>query len=184
MKRGYKNLKICDGKHAFCSNKYSQKYFPCVPKKFRVTTKFPVFSLSGKSKNQILRFSCAAAILIWTFKIGMAVFQLTSSVATRFLLTLSASDSCLFMALFSRSKFSILLSYLVFISKSLLSKLFLKRKQTNENEALQDCRSKCRRLLGAVFRHSSIKRTTLRGKVQKLASAALYSLQNVHWTFA
>ena len=52
-----KKLKICQGKHAFCSDKYSQKYFPCVSKIFpvlqqnslcfpcleKVRTKFPVF---------------------------------------------------------------------------------------------------------------------------------------------
>ena len=42
-----KNFEKCKEKHAFCVNKYSQKYFPCVSKTF------PVFSLSGKSKNQI-----------------------------------------------------------------------------------------------------------------------------------
>ena len=50
-------LKICKEKHAFCINKYSQKYFPCVSKTFpvlqqnslcfpcleKVRTKFPVF---------------------------------------------------------------------------------------------------------------------------------------------
>ena len=52
-----KILKICKKKHAFCVNKYSQKYFPCVSKTFpvlqqnslcfpcleKVRTKFPVF---------------------------------------------------------------------------------------------------------------------------------------------
>ena len=34
------------------------KYFPCV------TAKFPVFSLSGKSKNQIPCFPCVVATLL------------------------------------------------------------------------------------------------------------------------
>ena len=52
-----KKLKICEGKHTFCSDKYSQKYFPCVSKMFpvlqqnslcfpcleKVRTKIPVF---------------------------------------------------------------------------------------------------------------------------------------------
>ena len=52
-----KVLKICKEKHAFCVNKYSQKYFPCVSKTFpvlqqnslcfpcleKVRTKFPFF---------------------------------------------------------------------------------------------------------------------------------------------
>ena len=29
-------FKICKEKHAFCVNKYSQKYFPCVSKTFPV----------------------------------------------------------------------------------------------------------------------------------------------------
>ena len=54
------NLK---NKHTFYFNNHSQifslclKIFPCVK------AKFPVFSLSGKSKNQIPCFPCAVATL-------------------------------------------------------------------------------------------------------------------------
>ena len=58
-----KKLKICEGKHAFCSDKYSQKYFPSVSKIFPVLQQNSVFSLSGKSKNQIPCFLCAVATL-------------------------------------------------------------------------------------------------------------------------
>ena len=81
-----------------------------------------------------LKFVFVPCVLLFQSTNNAHVFHLTSNVATTFLLTLSASDNCLFIVLFSRSKFSILLSYLVFISKSLLSKLFLRGEKTNENE--------------------------------------------------
>ena len=72
-----KNFEIKKNKHTFYFNNHSKifslclnfslchsklfslrlKIFPCV------TAKFPVFSLSGKSKNQIPCFPCAAATL-------------------------------------------------------------------------------------------------------------------------
>ena len=96
-------------------------------------------STSWRYKQCIVRLKSVFVLVFLfqkTFKVQIYVhvFHLTSSVVTTFLLTLSASDNCLFIVLFSRSKFSILLSYLVFISKSLLSKLFLKWGKTNENE--------------------------------------------------
>ena len=39
----------------------SEKHFPCASKFFHAKAKFPVFSLSGKSKNQIPCFPCAVA---------------------------------------------------------------------------------------------------------------------------
>ena len=42
----------------------SQKYFPCVSKTFPVLQQNSLFSLSGKSKNQIPCFLCAVATLI------------------------------------------------------------------------------------------------------------------------
>ena len=44
---------------------FASNYFPCVSNFFHVTAKFPVFSLSGKSKNQILCFPCAVATLLF-----------------------------------------------------------------------------------------------------------------------
>ena len=54
-------MKICKEKHAFCINKYSQKYFPCVSKTFPVLQQNSLCFPSGKSKNQIPCFPCAVA---------------------------------------------------------------------------------------------------------------------------
>ena len=48
----------------FASMYIGKKYFPCVSKIFPVLQQNSLFSLSGKSKNQIPCFPCSVATLV------------------------------------------------------------------------------------------------------------------------
>ena len=58
-----KNFEIKKNKPSFYLNNHSPNIFPVLINFTCVRAKFPVFSLSGKSKNQIPCFPCAVATL-------------------------------------------------------------------------------------------------------------------------
>ena len=91
---------------------HSQNIFPVSKKIPRVTAKFLVFSMSGKSKNQILCFPCAAATLILYFLIGKTflIFSCFSALVG----TLNSSSPCR----------NLLIQYLTYLVASECSRLW------------------------------------------------------------